>query len=86
MILLNKTYFYNKLSGSNRKINSTKTKHKLVENVLNELWEKVKLLLIKGYSFLLGRIYFTINDGSQNMFVCKSILSTIKQQYTILKY
>ena len=30
---------------------------------------KVKLLSAKYYSFFVGRIYFTSNDGSQDMFV-----------------
>ena len=36
---------------------------------LNELLKKVNLLLTKDYNFFLGRIYFTSNDGYQNMFI-----------------
>ena len=67
--LVNKTEFDNKLLGVNKRINSNKTKHVLVQNELNELSKKVKLLLTKDYSFFLGRIYFTSDDGLQNMFV-----------------
>ena len=52
------------------KINSTKTIHILVENELNELLEKDKLSSTKDYSFVLVRIYFTGNEGFQN--VCLS--------------
>ena len=31
--------------------------------------EKVKAISIKDYSFLLGRMFYTSNDGFQNMFV-----------------
>ena len=37
----------------NKKVHLNKTKYLLVENELNELSEKVKLLLIKDYSFFL---------------------------------
>ena len=48
-----------------RKITSNKTKHLEVQNKLNSL-------ITKDYSFFLGRIYFTSNDGSQNTFVYQS--------------
>ena len=37
----------------NKKVHLNKTKYLLVENELNELSEKVKLLSIKDYSFFL---------------------------------
>ena len=64
-----KADFDDKLKNLNIKVTSNKTKHVLIENELNELSEKLKLLSAKDYSFLLGRIYFTSDDGSQNMFV-----------------
>ena len=64
-----KTDFDDKLKNFNKKVTSNKTKHWLVENELNELSEKVKLLSTKGYRFLLGRMFFTRDGGFQNMFV-----------------
>ena len=46
MILLI-TDFDNKLSGFNKRINSNKSKHVLVENELNELSNKVKTISTK---------------------------------------
>ena len=43
--------------------------HILVENKLNELLEKDKLLSTKDYSFLLGRIYFTRMDFKICLFI-----------------
>ena len=65
-----KTDFDGKLKNWNKKVTSNKTKHMLVESELNELSEKVKLLSANSYSFSLSRMYFTSNDGSQN--VCLS--------------
>ena len=50
----------------------------LVENKLNELSEKAKLLSAKDCSFFLGRIYFSSNDGSQNMFVYQQTFSVLE--------
>ena len=41
------TDFDNKLSGFNKRINSNKSKHVLVENELNELSNKVKTISTK---------------------------------------
>ena len=49
---VNKTDFDNKLLSFNNRINSSKTKHVLIENELNELSKKVKLLSTKDYRFL----------------------------------
>ena len=63
----------------NKKVTSNKTKHVLVvENELNELSEKVKLLSAKDYSFFLGRIYFTSNNVSQNMFVYQPTFNVLE--------
>ena len=55
---MNKTDFDNKLTSFNNRIISNKTKHLEVK----------KKLITKDYEFLLGKIYFTSNDGSQNTF------------------
>ena len=73
-----KTDFDDKLGNFNKKTNSNKTKHDLVENDLNELLEKVKLLSVKDYNFLLGRMYFRRNDGSQNMFVYQTTFNLLE--------
>ena len=39
----------------------------LVENELSKLLKKYKLLSTNNYSFFLGRMYFSSNDGSQNI-------------------
>ena len=84
--LVNKTGFDNKLVSFNKRIDSNKTKHVLVENELNELTEKVKLLSREDYSFLLGRIYFPSDDGLQNMFVYQPTFSVIKYLNTSTEY
>ena len=60
--LVSKTGFDNKLTSFNRIITSNKTKYLEVQNKLNSL-------IINYCNFLLGRMYFTSNDGSQNTFV-----------------
>ena len=55
---VNKTDFDNKLPNFNKRINSNKTKHILVENGLNELIKKVKLLLTMNYNFFLRQNVF----------------------------
>ena len=69
--LVNKTDFDNKLISFNRKITSNKTKNL-------EVHEKLNSLMTKDYNFFLGRIYFTGNDGSQNMFVYQPTLQTLE--------
>ena len=54
--LVRKTDFDDKLKNLNKKVTSNKTKHVLVENELNEVSEKIKLLSTKGFDFLLGRM------------------------------
>ena len=55
--LVNKTDFDNKLRSFTRRITSNKTKHLEVQKKLNSL-------ITTDYNFLLGRIYFTCNNGS----------------------
>ena len=62
----------------NKRINSNKTKHVLVENELNDLTEKVKHLSTEDYSFYLGRIYFTSDDELQKIFVYQPTYNVIK--------
>ena len=45
---------------------------------LNEVLKKVKLLLTKDHSFLLGRIYFTRDHGYQNMFVFQPTFNVLE--------
>ena len=82
---VNKTDFDNNLLSFNKRINSNKTKV-LVENELNELTKKVKLLSTKDYSFFQGRIYVTSNDGLQNMLVYQPSYNVIKYLNTSTKY
>ena len=57
-----KNDFDNKLTSFSRKITPNKIKYLEVRKRLNSL-------ITKDYNFFLGRIYFTSNDGSQNMLV-----------------
>ena len=36
--------------------------------------------MTNNYNFFLGRMYFTINDGSQKMFVCLLIMFLVGNQ------
>ena len=60
--LVTKIEFRNKLTTFNKRITSNKTKHL-------EVKKKLESLITKEYKFFLDRIYFTSNDGPQNMFV-----------------
>ena len=69
--LVNETDFDNKLISFNKKVTSNETKYLEVQKKLNSLTAKY-------YNFLLGRIYFTSNDGSQNTFVYQPMLDTLE--------
>ena len=69
--LVSKTGFDNKLTSFNRIITSNKTKYLEVQNKLNSL-------IIINCKFLLGRMYFTSNNGSQNTFVYQANFDTVK--------
>ena len=58
-----------------KRITSHKAKHLEVEKKLNNL-------ITKYYNFFLGRIYFTINDGSQNIFVYQPTLDKLELKKT----
>ena len=50
-------YFDVKLKNTNKKVTSKKTKHLEAERKLNNLSKKASQISIKGYIFLLGRVY-----------------------------
>ena len=62
------TDFDNKIKNINKKVTSNNTKHVGAENKFTDQTETVAQISEKGYDFLLGRIYFTGNDGYQNFF------------------
>ena len=70
--------FDNKLISFNQKVTSNKLKYLQVRKKLNSLTAKY-------YNFLLGRIYFGSDDGSQNTFVFQPTFDTLelkkKQRY-----
>ena len=75
-IWVNKTDSDNKLTSFNKQITSNKTKD-------FEVQKKLSSLTTKDYNFLLGKIYFTSNHGSQNKFAYESrpdILELKKQK------
>ena len=53
---------------------------------MNDLKKKVEAISKKDYCFFLGRIYFTRDDGSQNMFAYQATLSAIKYHNTRTEY
>ena len=69
--VLTKTDFDKKLTIFNRKITSNKTKYLEVQKKLNSL-------ITNDYNFVLGRMYFASNDGSQNTFVYQPTLDTLE--------
>ena len=73
--LVAKTDLDNKLTTFNRKITSNETKHLEVQKKLNRL-------ITKDYNFLLGKIYFTSNDGSQSTFVYQPTLDMLELKKT----
>ena len=74
--LVTKTDF-DKLININRKITSNKTKHVEAEKKITYLTNKVAHISEKGYDILLGRMYFTGNDGYQNFLVFAPMLSSL---------
>ena len=60
--LVSKTDFDDKLTSFNKKLLQDKTKYLAVQKKLNSL-------ITKDYNFFLGRIYFTSNDRSQNIYL-----------------
>ena len=75
---IKKTDFDGRLKNLDKKFTSNKTKNVQAENELNELSKEVKLLSAKYYSFLLGRMYFTSDDGSQSMLFYQPTLNMLE--------
>ena len=73
--LVIKTDFDNKLINFNRKVTSNKAKYL-------ELRKKLNSLKAKDCNFFLGIIYFTSNDGSQNIFVYGPTLDMLELKKT----
>ena len=73
--LVNKTDSVKNLINKN--ITSNKTKHIEAHKKLTDLTKKVAKIAEKGYDFLLGRIYFTGNEGYQNFLVFAPMLSSL---------
>ena len=63
--------FDNKLTSFNKQITSNITKHL-------EVKKKLDSLITKHYSFFWGRIFFTSNDESQNIFVYQPTLNVLE--------
>ena len=61
------TDFDDKLKDLNKKLSSNnKIKHVETKKEPTDLTKKVSKILDRGYGFLLGRIYFTGDDGYRN--------------------
>ena len=78
--------FDDKLKSLNKNVTLYKTKDVLVKKWINEISQKVKLLSIKDYSFLQARMYFTSDNGLQNMFVYQPIFNSLKYKSTNTEY
>ena len=68
---MSKADFDNKKMRFNKQIKANKA---------NEVPKKLNSLTAKGYNFFFGRIYFTSNDGSQNMFVYQPTVDTLESK------
>ena len=53
---------------------------------LNELSKTIKLLSSNDYGVLLGRLYFTSDDGFQNMFFYQPTFNIIKYKNSSAEY
>ena len=69
--LVSKNGFDNKLMSFNKRITSKKIKYL-------EVHQKINSLTTKNYNVFSGRIYFTNDDGSQNMFVYEPTVDTLE--------
>ena len=69
---MSKNDFDNKVTGFNERITLNKTKHSEVQKKLNSLITK------NCNFFLVRRIYFTSNNGSQNTFVYQPTLDALE--------
>ena len=80
--LVNKTDIDKKLININRRVTSNKTKHVEADKKLNHLTKKTAQISEKGYDFLLGRMYFTGDNGFQNFLVFAPMLSSLLDSNT----
>ena len=69
--LVNKTDLDNKLTRFNIQITSYKTKYLEVQGKLNSQ-------TTRDYIFLLGKVHFTSNDGSQSTFIYQPTLDVLE--------
>ena len=60
-----------------KKLLQIKQKNVDPENKLTDLTKKVEQVSEKGYDILLGRVYFTDDDGFHNFLVFDAILSSL---------
>ena len=74
---MKKTDFDDKLKKINKNVTSCKAKHVETEKKITDLTNKVAEILKKGCDFLLGRMYFTGNDGYQNFPFFASLLTSL---------
>ena len=75
--LVKKTDFNDKLKKLNKKVTSNKTKHIKAEKKITDLTNKVTQISENEYYFLVGKMYFTGNDGYQNFLVFLPMLSSL---------
>ena len=74
---MKKTDFDNKLKNFNKKVTANKTKHLEAIKELTDLTNKVAQISEKWYGFLLGRMYFTGDNGYQDFLVFMPMFSSI---------
>ena len=65
-IKIKKKKIDDKLKNINKKVTSNKMKNVEAKKKLTDLTEEIAQISEKGYDFLLGRMYFTDDDGWQN--------------------
>ena len=69
--------FDGKLININTKVTLNKIKHVEAGKTQTDLTKNVAKISEKGYNFLLGRMYFTGDDGYQTFLVFAPILSSL---------
>ena len=74
--------FNEKLKNLNKKVTSNKTSHLQTEKKLTDLANKVVQVSQKRYSFLLGRIHFTGDDGYQKFLANNSLILDSSKKVT----
>ena len=75
--LVIKAYIDKKLVSINKKITSNKTKYIESYKKLVDIAKRFAQMSVKGYDFLLSTMYFTDNDGYQNLLVVDLVLSSL---------